>query len=112
MASKKKSPAKKAVTKKPRRDADGNAETVREVYKDANSRHRAIQSRSSIFYPGLNNVTAKVSPENIAKANYRGMLDAKSAPGRQAPPRTGPVAGGQSSLYARLTGGGLNNRGK
>jgi hypothetical protein len=26
--------------------------------------------------------------------------------------RTGPSAGGQSSLYARLTGGGLKNQGK
>jgi hypothetical protein len=112
MASKKKSPAKKTVSKKPRRDSEGNAETVKEVYKDANSRGRAFQSRSSIFYPPLNAITSKVSPENVAIATYRGMKDAKSAPGRQSPPRTGPVAGGQSALYARLTGGGLTNRGK
>jgi len=113
MAMKKKAPAKKTVSKKPRRDDAGNAETMKEVYKDANARGRAIQSRSSIFYPGVNQVSAKVSPENIAIASSRGLKDAKSAPGRQSPPRTGPVAGGQSSLYARLTGGGgLTNRGK
>lgn len=112
MASKKKAPAKKVVAKKPRRDEAGNAETMKEVYKDANSRGRAIQSRSSIFYPGVNQVSAKVSPENVAIASSRGLRDAQSAPGRQAPPRTGPSVGGRSSLYARLTGGGLTNRGK
>lgn len=111
MAMKKKAPTKKAVAKKPRRDDAGNAETMKEVYKDSNSRSRAIQNKSSMFYPSIANVTAKVSPENVVKASSRGMLDAKSAPGRQSQPRTGPVAGGQSSLYARLTGG-LTNRGK
>jgi hypothetical protein len=109
MATKKKAPAKKAVSKKPRRDADGNAETAKEVYKDANSRGR---TKGNNFYPPINAISAKVSPETAARASARGMLDAKSAPGRQSPPRTGPVAGGRSALYARLTGGGLTNRGK
>jgi hypothetical protein len=109
MASKKKAPTKKVVAKKPRRDINGDAETAKEVYKDANSRGR---SKGNYFYPPVNAISAKVSPETAARASARGMLDAKSAPGRQAPPRTGPSAGGRSSLYLRLTGGGLTNRGK
>jgi hypothetical protein len=114
MASKKKAPAKKAVSKKPRRDEAGNAETMKEAYRDANQRARAAQNRlnTPLNYPSITNRSPKLSIDNYVRADMQGMKDAKSAPGRQSPPRTGPVAGGQSSLYARLTGGGLTNRGK
>lgn len=111
MASKKKSPAKKAVAKKPRRDADGSAETMKEAYKDANQRARAA-ARGSLNAPLITNRSPKLSIENYIRADMQGAKDAKNAPGRQAAPRTGPVAGGRSSLYARLIGGGLTNRGK
>ena len=114
MASKKKSPAKKAVTKKPRRDEAGNAETMKEAYRDANQRARGIQGRlmQPLNSPSINNRSPKLSIENYVRADMQGTKDAKNAPGRQAPPRTGPSVGGRSSLYARLTGGGLTNRGK
>ena len=115
MASKKKSPAKKAVAKKPRRDEAGNAETMKEAYKDANQRARyAARGRlnTPLNSPSITNRSPKLSIDNYIRADMQGAKDAKNAPGRQAPPRTGPVAGGRSSLYARLTGGGLTNRGK
>jgi hypothetical protein len=46
MAMKKKAPAKKTASKKPRRDEFGNAETMKEVYNDANSRGRAILGKN------------------------------------------------------------------
>ena len=114
MAMKKKSPAQKAVSKKPRRDSEGNATTSKEAYKDANQRARALARGNNIVfnYPTLTNRSPKMNIETYVRADMQGTKDAKSAPGRQAPPRTGPVAGGQSALYARLTGGGLTNRGK
>jgi len=83
MASKKKSPAKKAVAKKPRRDADGSAETMKEAYKDANQRARAA-ARGSLNAPLITNRSPKLSIENYIRADMQGAKDAKNAPGRQA----------------------------
>ena len=52
---------------------------------------------------GMNLKQAEMSVRTLAVAR-----NASSAPS----PRSGPSAGGQSSLYARLTGGGLKNQGK
>lgn len=97
--------------KKPRRDSNGDAETAKEAYKDANQRGRAASS--GYMGPSINNRSPKLKTETYIKADSRGTADAKNALSRRAlAPRTGPSAGGQSSLYARLTGGGLKNQGK
>lgn len=55
---------------------------------------------------GMNLKDAEMRVRNLAV-----LRNARSAPS-QAPARSGPSVGGRSSLYARLTGGGLTNRGK
>jgi len=110
--------AKKPKNKKPRRGEGGEAETPKELYKDASQRARYAQSGGKGYFTTVkpySNVSAKISPETRARIEGRAIRDAKSAPGRNAPPpRTGPNSGGggQSARYNRLTGGGLNKHGR
>jgi len=100
---------KKTVSKKPKIDSNGNAENTKDNYRLGNRSGRAAQS--GYLQPPINSMGGKGSKEGNLKAWSQGVKDAGS---RTSAPsaRSGPSAGGQSSLYARLTGGGLKSQGR
>ena len=100
---------KKTVSKKPKIDSNGNAENTKDNYRLGNRGGRAAQS--GYFQPPMNSMGGTGSREGNLKAWNQGARDAGSRISAPSP-RTGPSAGGQSSLYARLTGGGLKKDGR
>ena len=94
---------KKKSTKKPKDIGDYgdySKETMKKLDKLVPYPQRAKITQ------GMNLKDAEMRVRNLAV-----LKNARSTPS-QAPARSGPSAGGRSSLYTRLTGGGLTNRGK